>query len=154
MLIESLAFMNTNAEWEKATRALKARSTPIYECIKTTVDIASTAINAAMMEHAIAKRRRTQNVHWPWKTRLFPKKSRQSVPQDNNFSDGNLGGKLPGRSKNCGKCRHTAHIMQRYTRQSLTIRKYCLRGFVQTPPKSSMSHLFHASQGEPVLESN
>lgn len=63
MLIESLAFKNTNAEWEKAIRALKVRSTPIYECIKTIVDIASTAINAAMMEHAIAKRMRIQNVH-------------------------------------------------------------------------------------------
>jgi hypothetical protein len=47
-LIETLAFKNPNAEFKKAIKPLKARSAPVNECLKTTVDIGSNAFNVAI----------------------------------------------------------------------------------------------------------
>ena len=45
-----------------AVKPLKTRSVPIYECINTTIDIGLNIFNAALIEQAIAKGMRAQNV--------------------------------------------------------------------------------------------
>ena len=52
-LIESLTFENPNAECKKDIRPLRVRSAPLYEWIKTTVDIESNAYNSIVARQKI-----------------------------------------------------------------------------------------------------
>lgn len=62
VLIESLAFKNANAEWKNAIRLLRPDPHLCMNAIKLLWVLETNVINAAMMEHAITKSRRAQNV--------------------------------------------------------------------------------------------
>ena len=62
VLIESLAFKNANAEWKNAIRLLRPDPHLFMNTLQLLWVLETNVINAAMMEHAITKSRRAQNV--------------------------------------------------------------------------------------------
>lgn len=70
--LKSLAFEYANAERKKGSDTFKAKSAPLYEWIKTTMDKETNAHHAVVAGQTTVEDVKIQTLPWLGKTRSFP----------------------------------------------------------------------------------